>query len=169
MIHALMLRFRRFHKLAFHALRIRFPLYFLGVKYNIFHVKLITTRNAQLPTFLFNANQETDNNIFFDVSANLSVIQIHLKRLFKVAPCFRQPFFSPLKDKNWQKLMTLLKYPNSLSMLKKSAIVHHLLLQTQITFENKWQEETKVYSQASRIFDWSRGSLMWHLSFEHVN
>lgn len=100
MIHALMLRFRRFHKLAFHALRIRFPLYFLGVKYNIFHVKLITTRNAQLPTFLFNANQETDNNIFFDVSANLSVIQIHLKRLFKVAPCFRQPFFSPLKDKN---------------------------------------------------------------------
>ena len=100
MIHALKLGFCRFHKLAFHALRIRFSLYFLGVKYNIFHVKFITTRSAQLPTFLLNANQETDNNIFFDVSANLSVIQIHLKRLFKVAPCFRQPFFSPLKDKN---------------------------------------------------------------------
>lgn len=100
MIHALKLGFCRFHKLAFHALRIRFSLYFFGVKYNIFHVKFITTRSAQLPTFLLNANQETDNNIFFDVSANLSVIQIHLKRLFKVAPCFRQPFFSPLKDKN---------------------------------------------------------------------
>ena len=100
MIHALKLGFCRFHKLAFHALRIRFSLYFFGVKYNIFPVKFITTRSAQLPTFLLNANQETDNNIFFDVSANLSVIQIHLKRLFKVAPCFRQPFFSPLKDKN---------------------------------------------------------------------